>query len=154
MPVPPGMYKGRGKVRRTGDLPLGKGFDWTRMRTTPPVERAVVMSRLVPFQTLQQFRWLPQHARTSPVRHHPPSSFSRTPASFLADQPDFKLLTSKTYKAVDGSPLFESKHCNPHSTQGYAHVLMPAGLHEGLPKAAETLLSPLRSINGYRGVWN
>ena len=85
--MPPGIYSGRGKAQRTGDLPLGKGFDWTRTlaaqkEAAREEQLRAASSRPDSFQTLQQFEWLPQHGRTRPIRQYPPSSFSRTPASF------------------------------------------------------------------------
>ena len=204
MPMPPGIYSGRGKAQRTGDLPLGRGFDWTR--TVAAQNEAVREEQLrsssirpVSFQTLQQFEWLPQHSRTSPIRQYPPSSFSRTPASFLADRPGFKMLTTQISsdfsmsnfhrkttnvstadhgKSISGEsggvdtppPTFGrgSTHMETRTTantmrataiprnynqQNYAHVLTPAGVRR--PMAVERRpISPLRSVNGYQGIWN
>ena len=211
MPMPPGIYSGRGKAQRTGDLPLGKGFDWTR--TTAAQKEAAreeqlrsASTRPVSFQTLQQFEWLPQHSRTSPIRQYPPSSFSRTPASFLADRPGFKMPTTQissdfsmsnfhrkttnistadfNYGKKNGrqSPHstcgggFDTSQCLGHRSvsietvaanttrastmptrnynqQNYAHVLTPAGVRR--PMAVERRpVSPLRSVNGYQGIWD
>lgn len=208
MPMPPGIYNGRGKAQRTGDLPLGKGFDWTR--TTAAQKEAAreeelraTSTRPISFQTLQQFEWLPQHSRTSPIRQYPPSSFSRTPASFLADRPGFKMPTTQissdfsmsnfhrkttnistadlnygtTFSSGAQFPsnMGESNSVetsNPdlegsnvslmrtnitstrnYNQQSYAHVLTPAGVRR--PMAVERRpISPLRSVNGYQGIWN
>jgi len=209
MPMPPGIYSGRGKAQRTGDLPLGKGFDWTRtiaVQKEAAREEQLRSASIRPasFQTLQQFAWLPQHSRTSPIRQYPPSRFSRTPASFLADRPGFKMSTTQLSsdfsmsnfhrkttnistadfnrgKSFDIPPPcstrrlgdFESSqhldHRSKYATtstmrtntmpmrnynqQNYAHVLTPAGVRR--PMAVERRpVSPLRSVNGYQGIWD
>jgi hypothetical protein len=213
MPMPPGIYSGRGKAQRTGDLPLGKGFDWTRTlaaqkEAAREEQLRAASSRPDSFQTLQQFEWLPQHGRTRPIRQYPPSSFSRTPASFLADRPGFKMETrapcgdfsmsnfhrkatnistqdmnyGKTWGAGVTQPPSPGHSLSASQLQGldqwgsttslltggectvatapsrrfhqqqYAHVLTPAGIRRA--KAVERRpVSPLRSVNGYQGIW-
>ena len=212
--MPPAIYSGRGKAQRTGDLPLGKGFDWTRtaaaQKEAAREEQLRAASRRPDsFQTLQQFEWLPQHSRTSPIRQYPPSSFSRTPASFLADRPGFKMPTtapsgdfsmsnfhrkatnistqdmnygrtwgagvsqvpspghnslsasqlqgldqwgSTTSLLTGGECTVATAPSRRFHQQQYAHVLTPAGIRRA--KAVERRpVSPLRSVNGYQGIW-
>jgi len=166
MPLPPGIYNGRGKAQLTGDLPMGRGFDWTKAAAKIDVSREHLASRSM-FQTLQQFQWLPQHSRISPIRQYPPSSFSRTPASFLADRPGLKLPTTKlqviklktkpSNSNCDSSETLSSsrpflsavRNCN----QNYAHVLSPAGVRKSLAIEGGHV-APLRSANGHQGIWN
>ena len=216
--MPPGIYSGRGKAQRTGDLPLGKGFDWTRTlaaqkEAAREEQLRAASSRPDSFQTLQQFEWLPQHGRTRPIRQYPPSSFSRTPASFLADRPGFKMETrapcgdfsmsnfhrkatnistqdmnygrtwgagvvsqqtgatfagggtpsgldtqfgSTTTLLTDGGATVATMPPTQRfkaPSQTYAHVLTPAGIRR--PIASERRpISPLRSVNGYQGIWD
>ncbi|KAH8091511.1 hypothetical protein JL720_5818 [Aureococcus anophagefferens] len=196
MPMPPGIYSGRGKAQRTGDLPLGQGFDWTRTvaaqkEAAREEQLRAASSRPDSFQTLQQFEWLPQHGRTRPIRQYPPSSFSRTPASFLADRPGFRMETrapcgdfsmsnfhrkatnistqdmnygrtwgaggldqwgSTTSLLTGGECTVATAPSRRFHQQQYAHVLTPAGIRRA--KAVERRpVSPLRSVNGYQGIW-
>ena len=109
------------------------------------------------FQTLKQFEWVPQHSRTRPKRQHPPLSFSRTRASFLAEH---TILTPTRNVDLNGTnhtnPLCVSgivkQNHNYYEQKAYAHVLQPAGLRQPFAKKKRTL-SPLRCVNNYHGIW-
>ena len=166
MPLPPGIYNGRGKAQLTGSLPLGRGFDWTKT-TAAKIKvsgECAASRRHSMFQTLQQFQWLPQHSRTSPIRQYPPSSFSRTPASFLADWPGLKMPTKlqviKDRTSPNNSnfgslnvPSVSRPSTIRNCRQDYAHVLLPAGVRKSLAIEGGHV-APLRSANGHQGIWN
>ncbi|KAH8061534.1 hypothetical protein JL722_4164 [Aureococcus anophagefferens] len=156
MPMPPGIYSGRGKAQRTGDLPLGQGFDWTRTvaaqkEAAREEQLRAASSRPDSFQTLQQFEWLPQHGRTRPIRQYPPSSFTAVFGPVAASQ-GLDQWGSTTSLLTGGEGTVATAPSRRFHQQQYAHVLTPAGIRRA--KAVERRpVSPLRSVNGDQGIW-